>query len=98
MPADQRKPGCSGPGQERSRFVRSDPDDAFDVIIPSLPGFAFSGLPPTGPVTPPVIADLWARLMSDVLGYSRFGAYGGDIGSHVTGFLGARHRDVALAE
>jgi pimeloyl-ACP methyl ester carboxylesterase len=73
-----------------------DPDDAFDVIIPSLPGFAFSGLPPAGPVTPPVIADLWARLMSDVLGYPRFGAYGGDIGSHVTGFLGARHRDRVL--
>jgi hypothetical protein len=73
-----------------------DPDDAFDVVIPSLPGFAFSGLPLTGPVTPPVIADLWARLMSDVLGYSRFGAYGGDIGSHVTGFLGARHRDGVL--
>jgi hypothetical protein len=73
-----------------------DPDDAFDVVIPSLPGFAFSGLPLTGPVTPPVIADLWARLMSDVLGYSRFGAYGGDIGSHVTGFLGARHRDRVL--
>jgi len=73
-----------------------DPDDAFDVVIPSLPGFAFSGLPPAGPVTPPVIADLWARLMSDVLGYPRFGAYGGDIGSHVTGFLGARHRDRVL--
>jgi pimeloyl-ACP methyl ester carboxylesterase len=73
-----------------------DPDDAFDVVIPSLPGFAFSGLPPAGPVTPPVIADLWARLMTDVLGYPRFGAYGGDIGSHVTGFLGARHRDRVL--
>ena len=60
-----------------------DPDDAFDVVIPSLPGFAFSGLPPAGPVTPPVIGDLWARLMSEVLGYPRFGAYGGDIGSHV---------------
>ena len=31
-----------------------DPDDAFNVVIPSLPGFAFSGLPPAGPVTPPV--------------------------------------------
>jgi hypothetical protein len=68
-----------------------DQDDAFDVVIPSLPGFAFSGLPPAGPVTPPVIADLWARLMTGILGYPRFGAYGGDIGSHVTGFLGARH-------
>lgn len=47
-------------------------------------------LPAAGPVTPPVIADLWSRLMTDVLGYPRFGAYGGDIGSHVTGFLGAR--------
>jgi hypothetical protein len=72
------------------------PHDAFDVVIPSLPGFAFSGLPPAGPVTPPVIADLWARLMTGVLGYPRFGAYGGDIGSHVTGFLGARHRDRVL--
>ncbi|MGD0062594.1 MAG: epoxide hydrolase N-terminal domain-containing protein [Streptosporangiaceae bacterium] len=51
-----------------------DPHDAFDVVIPSLPGFVFSGLPVAGPVTPPVIADLRARLMSDVLGYPRFGA------------------------
>lgn len=68
-----------------------DVRDAFDVVIPSLPGFAFSDPPPTGPVTPPMIADLWSTLMADVLHYPRFGAYGGDIGSHVTGFLGARH-------
>ena len=68
-----------------------DPIDAFDVVIPSLPGFAFSDLPTEGPLTAPVIADRWARLMTDVLGYPRFGAYGGDIGSHVTGFLGARY-------
>ncbi|MEU6076053.1 epoxide hydrolase family protein [Micromonospora sp. NPDC047074] len=65
--------------------------DAFDVVVPSLPGFVFSDLPSHGLVTPPVVADLWARLMTDVLGYSTFGAYGGDIGSHVTGFIGARH-------
>jgi pimeloyl-ACP methyl ester carboxylesterase len=70
------------------------PEDAFDVVIPSLPGFAFSDLPASGPLTAPVIADLWARLMTQVLGYPRFGAYGGDIGSHVTGFLGARHPDL----
>jgi pimeloyl-ACP methyl ester carboxylesterase len=70
---------------------REQVSDAFDVVIPSLPGFGFSDLPTEGPVTSAVIADLWARLMSDVLGYPRFGAYGGDIGSHVTGFLGARH-------
>jgi pimeloyl-ACP methyl ester carboxylesterase len=70
-----------------------DSRDSFDVVIPSLPGFAFSDLPPIGPVTPEVVADLWARLMSNVLGYDRFGAYGGDIGASVTGFLGARHAD-----
>jgi pimeloyl-ACP methyl ester carboxylesterase len=68
-----------------------DSADAFDVVIPSLPGFAFSQLPSAAPVTRPLIADLWARLMTDVLGYQRFGAYGGDIGASVTNFLGARH-------
>jgi len=68
-----------------------DPADAFDVVVPSLPGFVFSDLPAEGPLTRPVIADLWARLMTDVLGYPRFGAYGGDIGASVTTFLGARH-------
>jgi pimeloyl-ACP methyl ester carboxylesterase len=70
--------------------------DAFHVIVPSLPGFAFSGLPPAGPVTPPSIAALWVRLMRDVLGYPRFGAYGGDIGAHVTGFLGAQYPDQVI--
>ena len=35
-------------------------DDAFDVVVPSLPGFLFSDLPSQGPVTPAVVADLWA--------------------------------------
>lgn len=68
----------------------ADPADAFDVVIPSLPGFGFSGPLPAGQHHPARIADLWAELM-DQLGYRRFGAYGGDIGSHVTNFLGARH-------
>lgn len=59
----------------------ADPGDAFDVVSPSLPGFAFSDLPDDRPLTPAVVADLWARLMTDVLGYPRFGAHGGDIGA-----------------
>src|SRR5215213_9769250 len=50
----------------------------FDVIVPSLPGFGFSdrkSLPSTA------IADLWAKLMVDVLGYKSFFAAGGDSGS-----------------
>ncbi len=43
-------------------------------------------------MTPPVIADLWARLMVGVLGYPRFGAYGGDIG--LAGHEGARQSKV----
>lgn len=70
-------------------------EDAFDVIVPSLPGFGFSEFPTTeamtsGPMTTEKIADLWARLMSE-LGYERFVAAGGDMGSEVTLFLAHRH-------
>jgi pimeloyl-ACP methyl ester carboxylesterase len=68
-----------------------DPADAFDVVIPSLPGFLYSDLPQDGPVTRPAIADTWHTLMTDVLGYRRYGAYGGDIGAGVTSWLGARY-------
>ena len=69
-----------------------EPGDAFDVIIPSLPGFGFSS-----PLTKPGvfhanIADIWVKLM-DRLGYGRFAAQGGDIGAFVTAFLGHRHPD-----
>src|ERR1043165_4317025 len=48
-----------------------DPCDAFDVVVPSLPGFGFSDRPPTFGATFH-IGDLWHRLMTDVLGYERF--------------------------
>jgi pimeloyl-ACP methyl ester carboxylesterase len=70
-----------------------DPADAFDMVVPSLPGHLFSDLPAGGRLTRPVIADVLARLMTDVLGYGRFGAYGGDIGADVTNWLGIRHPD-----
>lgn len=69
-----------------------DPADAFDLVVPSLRGFGFSGPLPLGHSHPARVADLWAGLM-DRLGYRRFGARGGDIGSHVTNFLGARYPD-----
>lgn len=68
-----------------------DPADAFDVIVPSLPGFGFSTpLARTG-VTAQVVADLWRKLMVDVLGYQTFAAAGGDWGSFVTWELGTRY-------
>lgn len=65
----------------------------FDVVVPSLPGFLFSEAPPPGAATADRTARTWATLMTEVLGYERFGVYGGDVGSHVTDYLAADHAD-----
>jgi pimeloyl-ACP methyl ester carboxylesterase len=65
-----------------------DPDDAFDVILPSLPGFGFSGRPTSPGISPRRVASLWLRLMRDVLSYDRFAAFGTDIGAGVTSIMG----------
>jgi pimeloyl-ACP methyl ester carboxylesterase len=67
-----------------------DPGDAFHVVIPSLPGYGWSGKPDMTGWGLARIADAWAELMSR-LGYDSFGAQGGDIGSGVSAHLGARH-------
>jgi pimeloyl-ACP methyl ester carboxylesterase len=70
-----------------------DPADSFDVVVPSLPGYGFSvPLELTG-IDAPRVAELWVKLMSDVLGYERFGAQGGDWGSIITGWLGHSHAE-----
>lgn len=58
-------------------------DDSFDVVVPSLPGYGFSDRPNERGVTTRV-ADLWAKLMREELGYTKFAAHGGDMGSGVT--------------
>jgi pimeloyl-ACP methyl ester carboxylesterase len=63
-----------------------DPDDGFDLVIPSLPGFGFSSAPPR-PIGLRKVARLWHVLMRDVLGYRRYGAQGGDMGSAVSMWL-----------
>jgi pimeloyl-ACP methyl ester carboxylesterase len=74
-----------------------DPADAFDVVVPSLPGFGWSSpLTVTG-VNCQRTADLWATLMTDVLGYDRFAAQGGDWGSLVTANLGHAYADRVVA-
>ena len=57
--------------------------DAFDLVIPSLPGYGFSDRPQSGGTEPRVIARMWLQLMS-ALGYERFGAQGGDWGAAVS--------------
>ncbi|MCP3731233.1 epoxide hydrolase 1 [Sphingomonas sp. MG17] len=68
-------------------------EDGLDLVIPSLPGFAFSGRP-RSPLGARRVAAMWRTLMTEILGYSRFGAQGGDWGSSVTVRLGAEHGDV----
>src|SRR5262249_52808866 len=59
------------------------PQDAFDVVIPSLPGYGFSGKPTDTGWDPERIARAWAVLMQR-LGYARYAAQGGDWGSPIS--------------
>ena len=61
--------------------------DAFDVVVPSMPGYGFSGKPTTTGWDPIRIANAWIVLMKR-LGYTRYVAQGGDWGSLVTDYQG----------
>src|SRR5437868_7618998 len=71
----------------------TDPDahgidgPAFDVVVPSLPGYASSERPARMGVTTRQTAALWHRLMRG-LGYERYGAHGGDFGAGVATYMG----------
>jgi pimeloyl-ACP methyl ester carboxylesterase len=67
-------------------------EDAFDVIVPSLPGFGFS-TPAPGDLNFWKIADLFQTLMTDVLGHEKYAAAGSDYGSLVTGQLGHKYAE-----
>jgi pimeloyl-ACP methyl ester carboxylesterase len=58
-------------------------EDAFDLVLPSLPGYGFSGAPESVGWDPGRVAQTWAELMSR-LGYTRYVAQGGDVGAAVT--------------
>jgi pimeloyl-ACP methyl ester carboxylesterase len=62
-------------------------EDAFDVVVPSLPGYGFSGKPKEVGWDAARIAGAWAELMSR-LGYTRYVAQGGDQGAGVTDAMG----------
>src|SRR6266700_1515815 len=62
-------------------------EDAFDLVLPSLPGYGFSGEPTEGGWGPDRIARAWAELMTR-LGYTRYVAQGGDQGANVTDAMG----------
>jgi pimeloyl-ACP methyl ester carboxylesterase len=72
------------------------PEDAFDVVIPSIPGYGFSGRPETTGWDPPHIARAWFTLMKR-LGYTKFVAQGGDWGAIITEVMGAQAEPGLLA-
>ena len=93
-----------GPLSDPQRFGGS-PEDSFDVVVPSVPGFGFSSKP-SKPIGAPTTATLWHRLMTDVLGYSKYGAQGvrpgealslrnwpGNTRSHSLGFTSTGEED-----
>ncbi|NEA39147.1 epoxide hydrolase family protein [Streptomyces sp. SID11385] len=63
-----------------------EPRDAFTVIVPSLPGYAFSP-PRPAPGGPQQTHEVWHRLMREHLGFARYGAHGGDLGAGITARL-----------
>ncbi|WP_433288815.1 epoxide hydrolase family protein [Pseudonocardia sp. CA-142604] len=66
-----------------------DAEDAFDVVVPSMPGYGFSGKPTATGWSPERIARAWAELMKR-LGYTRYLAQGGDWGALITDLMGAQ--------
>ena len=71
-------------------------EDAFDLVIPSLPNFGFSAKP-AHTIDPSGAAHLLDRLMTEVLGYGRYLAHGDDWGALVTAMLGLHHADHVAA-
>ncbi len=76
-----------GPLSDPASFGGS-PEDAFHVIVPSVPGYGFSSKPKGKPIGPATTAALWNQLMTGVLGYAKYGAQGGDLGTFIQIQLG----------
>ena len=70
--------------------------DSFDVIVPSLPGFGFSGSP-SKPMGPRKMAEILNKLMIENLGYKNYMAQGGDWGATIANWLGYDHSDFCKA-
>jgi pimeloyl-ACP methyl ester carboxylesterase len=73
-----------------------DAEDSFDVIVPSIPGFGFSSRPDFSGVNNSYVSEIWAKLMTEELGYSKFAAAGGDMGSGVTRYLALNHPELLV--
>jgi len=68
-------------------------NEAFDVVIPSLPGYGYSPPLVDGYFTDYAVAALWHRLMVDELHYERYATYGEDVGTSISDWMGALYPD-----
>lgn len=71
-------------------------EDSFNVVVPSMPGYGFSSQPAQRGMSVFKVGDLWPKLMTEGLGYQRFGAQGGDWGAGVTAHLGFTYPEQVL--
>ena len=84
--------GWPGSFVEFARLVGPLAIAGFDVVVPSLPGYAFSGRP-AKPIGPRATAGLMHQLMTDVLGYHRYLVQGGDWGAAIGAWIAHDHPD-----
>lgn len=74
-----------------------DPEDGVDVVVPSVAGYAWSGRPPGGPQGRRTEAAQVHELMTDVLGYGRYVAGGGDFGAMISAWMAVDHPEAVGA-
>jgi pimeloyl-ACP methyl ester carboxylesterase len=80
-----------------SRAAKFGSFDGFDLVIPSLPGFGFSDAPKSvSRATATAMGEVLFRLMTEALGYLRFGAYAEDVGAAVVLGLASSHPDTLV--
>jgi pimeloyl-ACP methyl ester carboxylesterase len=76
-------------------LLTNDPDFSFDLVIPSVIGFGFSDKINHQGCNSAFVADLWHKLMNE-LGYKKYGAQGGDIGSGISTWLSFKYPDCII--
>jgi pimeloyl-ACP methyl ester carboxylesterase len=78
-------------------LTKNNTNPAFDIVVPSIPGYTFSSPLRTTGLGVRAVGNLWVKLMCDVLGYEKFASAGGDWGSIITAELGHAHPERLLA-
>lgn len=76
--------------------AHGDNGTAFDVVIPSLPGYGFSPVLSDGPFIAKDVAILWHRMMTAEFGYQEYATYGEDVGTTVSDWIGALYPESVI--